>query len=297
VIGRAVGAGWREVFGRKSTARLVVVVSDLHCGHRLGLLAPDTELLEESSTPEDPETWIPSLGPTQRYLWDLYSEHLQAVTGRGAEVTVIVNGDLTHGVRYGEGLFTGSIYDQCVVAEKCLEPWLELGASALRIVRGTASHTVEGSTESLIAGKLKASYPEANVGIAGHGLFAIGQVFFDVAHHGPSRGIREWTSGNQARYYLRSLMFGEIGRGRRPPDWVIRSHYHTYLPPERVNAGGYTSEIVLTPSYCGMNGHGRQATRSQHVQTHGLIVFEVEGARCHCEPMIETMDLRSAETL
>lgn len=281
----------------RQRGRAVVVLSDLHCGHRLGLLAPGTELLDPSSQPEEPGYWVPSLGPTQVYLWDLYRAQMGAVLARGYDVVLVVNGDLTHGVKYGAGVFTNSIYDQCVVAEWCLDPWLEGGVRTVRIVRGTASHTVDGSTESMIARSLGARYPKADVGIAGHGLFTIGGVRFDVAHHGPSQGIREWTSGNQCRYYLRSLMFGEIGRGRTPPDWVIRSHYHGFMPAERVHAAGHTSEIVLTPCFCGMSDHGRQATRSAFIQTHGLIVFAIEEGRCAMEAMIESLDLRERETL
>ena len=285
-----------NILRRGSKTRLLVVLSDLHCGHRLGLLAPDTELLEID--PEgDSDVWVPSLGPTQEYLWELYQEHIGSIIGRCQDVTLIVNGDLTHGVKYRDALFTESIHDQCVVAERCLTPWLDAGVKQLRIVRGTGSHTLEGSTEGMIARLLAKSYPKADIGIVGHGLFDVNGTTFDIAHHGPSKGIREWTSGNQARYYLRSLMLAEIGRDRRPPDWVVRSHFHSYMPPERVNAAGRTSEIVLTPSYCGMNGHGRQVTRSQHVQTHGLIVFEIGAERCRFEKMIKSLDLRSSESL
>jgi hypothetical protein len=281
---------------RGNKARLLVVLSDLHCGHRLGLLAPNTELLEIDANGES-MVWMPSLGPTQEYLWQLYQGHLDSIMGRGLDVTLLVNGDLTHGTKYRDALFTESINDQCVVAEQCLTPWLDAGVRTLRIIRGTGSHTLEGSTEGMIANLLGKGYPKADIAIVGHGLFDVNGFRFDVAHHGPSKGIREWTSGNQARYYLKSLMLSEIGRGNEPPHWVVRSHFHSYMPPERVNAAGRTAEIVLTPSYCGMNGHGRQATRSQHVQSHGLVLFEIGEGRCQFEKMVETLDLRSRESL
>jgi len=281
---------------QRKQRRLLVVLSDLHCGHRLGLLAPGTELLEIDAK-GGVTAWMPSLGPTQQYLWALYQGHMDAILSRGLEVTVLVNGDLTHGTKYRDALFTESLHDQCIVAEQCLTPWLESGVKKLRVIRGTESHTVDGSTEGMIANLLAKGYPKADIGIVGHGLFEMDGLRFDVAHHGPSRGIREWTSGNQARYYLKSLMLSEIGRGKEPPDWVIRSHFHSYMPPERVNAAGRASEIVLTPSYCGMNGHGRQATRSQHVQTHGLVLFEIGERLCRFEAMLETLDLRTTEAL
>lgn len=272
----------------KSPDRLAVCLSDLHCGHRLGLLAPDTKLMEATQ----------ALGVTQRYLWALYQRQMTNILSRKQDVVLFVNGDLTHGLKYGEGCFTQDVYEQCLVATKCLEPWLERGIQTVRIIQGTASHTMEGATENIIADLLAANYPRADVGIVGHGLFDVEGRTFDIAHHGPSKGIREWTSGNQCRYYLRSLMLAEIGLDNEPPDWVVRSHYHSYLPPERVNAAGRTSEIVLTPSFCGMNGHGRQATRSQHVQTHGMVLWRIgEGGACQFEPMVETLDLRTVQRL
>ena len=285
-----------SILRRGSKARLLVVLSDLHCGHRLGLLAPDTELLEIDAK-GNVTAWTPSLGPTQEYLWDLYQGHLDSIMARGLDVTLLVNGDLTHGAKYRDALFTESLHDQCIVAEQCLTPWLDAGVKRVRIIRGTGSHTLEGSTEGMIANLLSKGYPKADVAIVGHGLFELDGFRFDVAHHGPSKGIREWTSGNQCRYYLRSLMLTEIGRGQDPPEWVVRSHFHSYMPPERVNAAGRTSEMVLTPSYCGMNGHGRQATRSQHVQSHGLVLFEIGEGQCRFEAMVQTLDLRSREQL
>ena len=245
--------------------RIVVVLSDLHAGHRLGLLNPDTVLLEEDEQGQIKER-KPELGPNQRYLWQLYTQHIEQVMALAGddEITVIVNGDLTQGIKYADGLFAFSVEDQIIVAHDCLVPWLDAGVKVLRVVRGTSSHTVDGSTEGLIARLLAERYSGRDIRALGHGFFAIGGVTFDVAHHGPSGGIRLWTSGNQARYYLRSLMLEEIAVRNDPPNVVVRSHYHTYLPPERVHVSIWQSEIVLTPSYCAMNAHARQATRSKH---------------------------------
>ena len=72
---------------RRSKARLLVVLSDLHCGHRLGLLAPGTELLEIDEKGRA-TAWVPSLGPVQQYLWELYEGQIRDIMGRGQDVRV-----------------------------------------------------------------------------------------------------------------------------------------------------------------------------------------------------------------
>ena len=290
---------------RKGTRRLVVLMSDTHCGNRLGLLNPDTVLLEEDEQGEITE-YSPALGPTQRYLWKLYTSHLDkmAEMAAGDEVVVIVNGDLTHGTKYPDGLAQNRISDQVAIAFWCLRPWLErddLNVKKLRVLRGTGSHTDYGSAESMVAMLLKKAFPRHDIEVLYHALFDFDGVLFDVAHHGPGPGIRVWTDGNQQRYYLRSLMLQHVLDNQEPPRIVARAHYHRWARETvRTEWGGreYKSDIIATPSYCGINGHGRQVTRSVHKQTHGLVVCEVaDGQIVQIKPIKKSLDLRTKAQL
>ena len=46
-----------------------------------------------------------------------------------------------------------------------------------------------------------------------------------------------------------------------------------------------------------MNGHGRQATRSQPYSQYGLVAFEIEKKHAHIIPMVKELDLRMEETI
>ena len=103
-----------------------------------------------------------------------------------------------------------------------------------------------------------------------------------------------------ARYYLKSLMLQEIVDGREPPRFVFRAHVHRWIE-ERVKIRGltrqFTGDIIVTPGYAGINGHGRQVTRSISYQTHGMAAVEVDGDRATLHPLTQRLDLRTEETL
>lgn len=290
---------------RKRKRRLVALLSDLHCGNRLGLLNPETVLLEEDELGDLVE-YTPELGPTQQYLWPLYTSHVDKVAEMAGkdEVIVMVPGDLTHGTKYKEGLSQLRVSDQVAIAFWCLRLWLEhpkLNVKRVRILRGTGSHTEDGSAESLVAMLLQQAFPKHDTQVLYHGLFDVDGVTFDVAHHGPGPGIRVWTDGNQLRLYLRSLMLRELLDGNAPPRVVARAHFHRWgWETARVESQGtsYESDIIALPSYCGINGFGRQATRSIHHQTHGLAACEViDGVLAGIHPLKKTLDLRTKEGL
>ena len=285
---------------RKAGRRVIACLSDTHCGHRLGLLNPETVLWQEDEKGDICE-YRPELGPMQQYLWPLYQQHIEKVAqiADGAEVVLLVNGDLTQGTRYIEGCFAVTLFDQVQTAVYALKPWFEhegLRLGPVRIIRGTPSHTQDGSSESMIAALLAERYPRQDVQAYHHGLIKIGGLGFDVAHHGPGGGIRIWTKGNVARHYLTSLILSEITANRMPPRVVLRSHFHRFVW-ETIRRWGLVADLIVTPSYCGMNGHGRQVTRSVHTQQHGLVAFEVEGGQVHITPLVEELDLRTCEEL
>jgi hypothetical protein len=171
----------------------------------------------------------------------------------------------------------------------------------MRFAQGTAAHTMDGALEPIVAQIMKAEFPRVDIGVMIHGLFTVDGVTFDVVHKGPQPGSREWLRGNVARLALRSMMLRELLDGRTPPRVVIRSHYHRFVPEyEEVMANGvkYKSNLVLLPSYCGMDLYGHHATQGLSWQSHGLVAFVVEeGALVDIHEMVETLDLRTREEL
>lgn len=283
---------------------VVAFFSDSHANHKLGLLNPETVLYHEDQEgrliPVQPE-----LTATQRYLWEAYEADRAAVLAfaAGDPLVVIHNGDATQGTKYQDHLVSTRVADQVTMAVANFRPWFEMGVRTMRVVKGTGSHVLgEGSTEILIAQQLAAEFPDADVKALYHGLLCVDGVKIDYAHHGPYPGSRNWLRGNVARYYLRSYMLDEFAAGRTPADVLLRSHYHTWIPPESLGVEFrgrvHWSWLVLTPSYCGLGAYGRQATRSTHRQTHGLVALEiVDGRLGNIRPFKRSIDLRTKESL
>lgn len=288
-----------------SGRRVVVALSDTHCGHRLGLCNPET-VLEDVDAKGNRYSWPVRLTETQAYLWEKYTADLAAVKAlAGAdEIVVLVAGDLTQGIKHPQSLMSNNLDHQIVIAIDVLRPWLSNGHNArvMRLVQGTAAHTMDGALEPMVARTLKAERPEADIGVVFHGLFSVNEVTFDVVHKGPYPGSREWLRGNVARLALRSMMLRELLDGREPPRVVIRAHYHRYEQvPETVMHHGQEakSDLYLLPSYCGMDLHGHSATQGTSWQSHGLVAFETEpgGKLGRVHPFVETLDLRTREVL
>lgn len=290
---------------KPSTRRVVVALSDTHCGHRLGLCNPAT-VLEDEDAKGNRYSWPVRLTATQEYLWEKYLGDMAEVKALAGddEIVVLVAGDLTQGIKHPQSLMSNNLDHQVVIASDVLRPWLANGHNArvMRLVHGTGAHTVDGALEPMVARTLKAERPAVDMGVVMHGLFSVNEVTFDVVHKGPYPGSREWLRGNVARLALRSMMLRELLDGRVPPRVVIRAHYHRYeRVPETVMHQGQEaqSDLYLLPSYCGMDLHGHHATQGLSWQSHGLVAFETEagGRLGKVHPFVTTLDLRTRETL
>ncbi len=282
--------------------RLVLVLSDTHAGHRFGLMNPAVELPEEDH--EGKVVWYtPRPSEYQEFLWEVYTDGIRFLQelAHGDEIVVVHNGDATQGMRFPQHWVSSRLADQVIIAVANLD--VLAGLPEVRIVRltkGTGSHVFEeGSSEILIAQQLQERHPERDVECVYHGLLDVDGVTIDYAHHGPSPGLREWTRGNVARHYLRSEMYSQMLHGERPARVVMRSHMHTYTRETLQELSGdrvYTSDLIITPAFCGLGDHGHRATRSAYEIRHGFVVLEiVDGQLVEIHPLLTRVDLRTKE--
>ena len=287
---------------RRTHKRCVaVLLSDTHAGHKLGLCNPNTLLMNEHG-----DEYSPQLSATQAYLDDLYKQHIDEVAdlADGDPVLVFHNGDITQGTRYADHLCATLIVDQVKIAVANLSRWYthkRINLALMRVVVGTSVHSIEGTTEQLVAAQLAALYPEHSTNVMYHLQFTLksqqGQVL-DLAHHGPYPGGREWLRGNGARYYLRSAMMAELVDGETPARVYARGHYHTWVRETvrvRRNGQDVTSDLVITPSYSGIDDYVRSATRSTRKIDHGLVALEFEDGLQDIYPLYQQLDVRSSE--
>jgi len=283
---------------------ILAVASDKHGGHRLGLLNPET-VLEDEDSKGNLVQWTPKLEPFQKYLWDLHLEHIEKTKELAGKDEIIVfdNGDLTAGNKYPHEQISTRIADQFDIAAYNLRPWLDLpNVKTVRITKGTGAHTFsEGSSEIIVQRMLKERYPKKDIRTIYHGLAKINGVRIDYTHHGPGTGSRNWLKGNNARYYMRSIIEDELDFGNTPPDLIIRGHYHEYIEEYLVKmfrGKRYKVQLNIIPSYCGIDSYARQITRSTYILQHGMVCYEVvDGKILDSYPLMNTIDIRTKEVL
>lgn len=284
--------------------KVLVAFGDTHACSRLGLMNPDVVLYDEDERGEL-VAWTPTPTAVQRWLWGHYQQDMaRALEIAGDDELVVVhNGDLTWGAKYMSELVSTSKADQLLIAAANLAPWLaHPNVRAMRLVHGTGSHAFgEATAEQLVAEQLRARFPEREISALRHGLLEVAGVGVDVAHHGPTPGVRAWTAGNQLRHYTRSLLWDDLSRGVTPPRVVIRSHYHTYTHVVEVVQFGereWEADAYVLPAYCGLTEFGVQATRSAYLIGCGLLVLELEDGRLvGRHPLHRVVDLRRREAL
>lgn len=314
---------------------IAVFLADTHAGHRLGLMKPGITLYQEDKR-ANLTPWIPNLTATQHYLWECYQEDIQAVADLAQDDPIIVHhvGDLTQGKKYKHHLVSSRTADQLLIARSNLTPWLQLpNVRQLHLIVGTRSHIFSQATSPILVKEmLQPAFQDVPMRVIYHTRPTIDGVIVDAAHHGPSSGIREWTQGNQLRYYAKSLLMHDILRGKHPPALIIRAHFHrlwpetvrlrlseSLLPFLRILEAGpdaydqlphllratdrntqlvHKADIVLLPSYCGMGEYGRQATGSSPTISNGLLAAEiVDGQLYKIHYFERELDIRSCEVI
>lgn len=279
---------------------ILAVVSDTHGGHRLGLMNPDVLLYEETEDGEL-EPYTPEPTSSQKYLWRLYLNGIKATVklAAGDDIIMIHNGDLTQGHYYKDQLVSTRMADQILIAAANIAPWMKVpGLKMVRLASGTQSHIFgENSATVIVHQLLVAKYNHIDIKSVNHGLMDIAGLQVDYAHHGPYPGSRIWLKGNVARYYLRDLMMRCVMESVAPPGLVLRSHYHEFVK-EYLHIGGHDSWLVITPSVCMLGDYARQATRSTHKVTMGMLAVElVDGRLIDIHKYTSTVDIRTKEVV
>jgi hypothetical protein len=280
--------------------KILVSLADTHAGMKLALMNPATELFEEDEE-GNYNPYTPAMTKTQEYLWDIYMGNiLKTIDIAGDdEIIILHNGDECNGKKYPSQLVSTRESDQIIMADYNMRPWFELpNVTAFRQVVGTEAHNFgEGSSALLLCQILQSRYLSVDIKPFYHALLEINGVTVDCAHHGPGPGSRNWLAGNVARFYLRDIMQCEIMSGNKPPDMVVRGHYHTPVY-ELLETRGYKSELFVLPSFSMMGDHATQVTQSKHEITHGFLVTEiVDGKIKEHHRLYETRDMRTREVL
>lgn len=194
----------------------VLVLSDLHCGHKFGLTPPDW--------------FVPGTGPdymsyqraAQQETWDFYTETLRSV---GDVDILIVVGDAVDGKATRSGgteQLTCSMAEQRDIAETCLRA---VDADKIFMVHGTPYHTASDGedNETLISERLGAVVED-------HLWLDVNGIVFDVKHKIGGSSIPHGRATAISKEYVWNRQWAEI-QGQPKADVFLRGHvhYHTFV--------------------------------------------------------------------
>lgn len=245
------------------TPIVVAICSDLHAGSTVGLCPPRFTL-------DDGGDYVSS--PAQRWLWRNW-RHFWAkvqVTAEEHEALIvsICNGDLVDGNHHRTSqIITSNETEMMDLARKVLDPMIKL-SDEVYIVRGTSIHTGEsGRMEERIADDITTTVHDENRASWWHLPLSINGTIFDIAHHG-SIGRLPWTKANAVNRIAGQIIIDYAESGHRPPNVVIRSHFHQYAD---TGANLESIRVISTPAWQLITGYVQRLKPGTLADIGGLI--------------------------
>lgn len=199
----------------------VIVVSDLHCGCRLGLCPPSVDL-------DDGGTYKASKLQNKIWAWwnEFWTKWVPDVT-HGEDYTVVINGDPLDGVHHQSVTqISQNITDQIRIAKQALGPVVERCKGRFYMIRGTEIHGGKsGQDEEKLAEMLGAVKDKEGRFARWELWLRVGKALCHFTHHIGTTGRTHYeTSAVMAEM---AEMLVEAGRfGLEPPDVIVRSHRH-----------------------------------------------------------------------
>jgi len=232
--------------------KTVVAISDLHCGHRVGLTPPRFQI--------DPSRgkW----GHVEAQLWEAYTGMIDR---RGHIDILIVNGDCIEGKGVRSGgteIIEADRNKQCEMAIECIN---YAKASKVIMTYGTGYHT--GSNEDFedtIAREINAEK------IGGQEWVDVNGLIFDIKHKTGSTTVPYSKGTAISKDRLWNLLWAE--HDEQPlADILIRSHVHYFF-----FCGGDNWLGVVTPALQGQGSKFGSRICQGHVDF-GLTYYHIKG--------------------
>jgi hypothetical protein len=198
-----------------SAPKILLVISDIHCGSEVGLMPPDSKTKSKNTL---------GFGKNihQKWLWDKWlqmQEEFHAYRKKDPFV-LLLNGDLTEGIHHHsvESL-SQSIEDHANMAIEALTPLADK-AEQIFVTLGTECHT--GMIEHMIADKLEARSGAAR----GTWLFKVGGCLVNATHH-IGTATRAYTEAGQLSGVMANARLQSARAGHQPAQIYLRGHRHT----------------------------------------------------------------------
>jgi len=276
---------------------VIVGLADLHCGHSLGLLSPDTELKNETGI----GYYKPQSTDMQKYLWGIFLEDVESIREMAGKspVVLVLLGDWMQGEKHPEQLMTQRLSDQIKIAAEVINPIMRRVGKVERIraVMSTPAHDPLGAL-TLAATELLRKEHKIDTEATIRTVAKIGKFSLDFSHKGPHPGGRAWLDGNIVRYKLTDMMLKDLLHGKEPPRVYWRAHRHEYRHERKELYGipDRVSDLFILPPYCGMGYWAAQNLDPEYL-TNGMVALEViDGELAGHKTFKRTIDVRLEET-
>ena len=229
----------------------ICFISDLHCGHRVGLTPPEYQSAVCGY----------KFYKTQMVLWNWYVDNIKAIKPQ----ILVVNGDAIDGRGERSGsteLIAVSRIKQCEMAGVAISV---VGADEVYMTRGTPYHVGNAEEfEDIIKQHVEIKK------IEDHAWYDINGVVFDVKHMpGGTSGVPHTAGTGITMDHIWNTFWANHNKSQPLSHVTIRSHTHSF------SYHGFDNWLgVLTPALQGMGSkYGAKACRK--LIHFGFIYFDV----------------------
>ena len=260
------------------------ILSDLHCGHRVGLTPPSWQYK------------VPSKSSTKRRKWHKIQEELWAAFDATLKKTppldfVVWNGDLIDGKGKRSGgteCISSSLDDQCDMAIEVVQHVKKYCKKDAKHIGtyGTPYHTdTDGDEwENRIA-------EECFDKIGAHEWIEVNGVVFDIKHHIGSSAVPDGRHTAVARDALWNVLWAEQDLQPRA-HVIVRSHVHYY------SFCGDSNKLAITTPALQAMGSKYGMKRCSGLVDWGLIFFKVDDdGNYEWYPHLKTITAQKARSM
>lgn len=229
---------------RKKQINNIIVISDTHCGCKLGLCPPDGIELDDGGK------YLPSR--LQFKVWDWWEEFwndwVPRVT-KGEPFAVVHNGDAIDGVHHNSTTqISHNLEDQIELAYKILKPVVEKCEGRYYHIRGTEAHVAKSGREEERLAKMLGAIRNVDHQYARWELWLDihGKLVHFLHHIGTTSSSAHESSAINAEI---AASFNEAARwNEKKPSVIVRSHRHRSAEVRIPTKEGYCTAVV-TPAW------------------------------------------------
>ena len=252
----------------------VAVISDLHCGHAVGLTPPEWNHRDTKKKFAD----------VRHECWEFFDAKVKEY---GPFDVVIDNGDNIEGKGLrseGVELIVPDRLEQADMAIACLSKICNSNTKLI-MTYGTDYHVGTGEDfEKVIAEKMCTE----NIGNVAH--VEVEGVMFEAKHHIGGSQVPHTRHTAIARDRLWNLLWSERGVSPKA-NVIIRSHVHYFN-----YCGGADWVALTTPALQGF-GSRFGARRMSGLVDFGFVVFTVDDGKFTWEPVIATVNAQQSHVI